>query len=71
MSNILSPNFKLLRKNQHMDETFHWYCYDSFVEDIARYRPGGYHPMKLGDYFSTLNSANLSSSTLPRYRYRR
>ena len=57
-----------------MDETFHWYYHDSPIEDVARYSPGGYHPVKLGDCFSTLpttatpSSSNLCSSTLPRYR---
>ena len=55
----------------HMpDETFHWYCDEGSVEDIARYRLGGYHPVKLGDCFSTFpaKSTNQSCTTLPRYR---
>lgn len=47
---------------------FHWSCDD--VEDITRYRPRGYHPVKLGDCFSTLPGDSLSSSSLPMPRYR-
>lgn len=53
-----------------MDKPFHWYYYDSPIEDLERYRPGGYHPVKLGDCFSTLPTtpSTLSSSSMPRYR---
>ena len=50
-------------------DAFHWSC-DS-VEDITRYRPGGYHPVQLGDCFSTLLTDSASSlSLLPASRYR-
>jgi hypothetical protein len=49
-------------------DAFYWFCDDD--EDISRYRPGEYHPVKLGDCFSSFPVDHLSnpSSLAPRYR---
>ena len=44
-------------------DAFYWFC-DDDSEDITRYRLGEYHPVKLGDCFSTIPP----SSSMPRYR---
>lgn len=49
-------------------DAFHWFCDN--VEDITLYRRGGYHPVKLGDCFSTLPADNLLYRSLPTSRYR-
>jgi serine/threonine-protein kinase SRPK3 len=49
-------------------DAFYWFCNDS--EDITRYRLGEYHPVKLGDCFSSFPADRLSNpfSLVPHYR---
>jgi len=46
-------------------DAFYWFRDDA--EDITRYRLGEYHPVKLGDCFSSFPASN-PSSLVPRYR---
>jgi len=40
-----------------------FYCNGNLVENMRSYRPGGFHPVHLGDIFST-----CPGSDQPRYR---
>ena len=47
-------------------DAFHWK--DDRVEDIGLYRPGGYHPVKLGDTFATFPTTASDVPSQLRYR---
>ena len=48
-------------------DDFHYASVDE-VEDISRYRPGGYHPVQIGDMFSSFATPHDDPRLLPRYR---